>query len=409
MAASDDRQAGINSIVIATPGENDVILVGPDHQAHKVTLRNRAVTTRPGVIIRVTHPTANKVFISNIGQAKGIKVFGVVAKGDSVRLADGTRLRGTIVSDTVDKVKRGAPVSVMLRFSKGKARVRDVTVKGAHKGNTAKPKKRPPAKRDSKDAKLQPRGGHATENPSQTRGDSGKKGDNGKNRPRRNRPDRTPRGNDVLTAVRTLDGSGNNVAHPTWGQAGTAYPRVGPANYADGVSVMQGGPSPRRISDRVFNDVGQNLFSENKISQWGWVWGQFIDHDIGLRDETPAESAPMLFDSNDPLELFANDLGQMAFNRTPAAPGTGTSASNPRMEINTNSSVIDASQVYGGTAARLAWLKAANGYDLFLPGGYLPHASDKPGAPVMDLMGPLWAMPPARSSPVMCAPTRTPD
>ena len=152
---------------------------------------------------------------------------------------------------------------------------------------------------------------------------------------------------------------------------------------------MQGGPAARRISDRVFNDVGQNLFSENNISQWGWVWGQFIDHDIGLRDETPAESAPMPFDANDPLELFANDLGQMAFNRTPAAPGTGTSASNPRQQINTNSSVLDASQVYGGTAARLAWLKAANGYDLLLPGGYLPHARDKAGAPVMDLMGPL--------------------
>jgi peroxidase len=44
---------------------------------------------------------------------------------------------------------------------------------------------------------------------------------------------------------------------------------------------MVSGPSPRYISNRVFNDVGQNLFSENDISQWGWAWGQFIDHDIG--------------------------------------------------------------------------------------------------------------------------------
>ena len=86
---------------------------------------------------------------------------------------------------------------------------------------------------------------------------------------------------------------------------------------------MQGGPSPRRISNRVFNDVGQNLFSENDISQWGWAWGQFIDHDIGLRDETPGEDAPIPFDANDPLEAFTNDPGQMAFSRTPAAPGTG--------------------------------------------------------------------------------------
>jgi len=204
---------------------------------------------------------------------------------------------------------------------------------------------------------------------------------------------RRPRQVDVLPFIRALDGSGNNVAHPTWGQAGTAYPRVGAANYADGMSAMQGGPSPRRISNRVFNDVGQNLFSENNVSQWGWVWGQFIDHDIGLRDETPGEDASIPFDANDPLESFRNDPGQMAFNRTPAAPGTGTSAANPRQQINTISSAIDASQIYGATAGRLAWLRAPNGYDLFLPGGYLPHSSDKSGAPAMDLMGPLMGDP----------------
>ena len=236
------------------------------------------------------------------------------------------------------------------------------------------------------------RGGHAKKL-SHLQGASSKNSSDKNSQKDKHRPKRSPRESDVLTAVRSLDGSGTNVAHAAWGQAGTPYVRLGPANYADGVAAMQGGPAPRRISNRVFNDVGQNLFSENKISQWGWVWGQFIDHDIGLRDETPAESAPIPFDSGDPLEQFANDLGQMAFNRTPAAPGTGTGPSNPRQQINTNSSEIDASQIYGGTAARLAWLKAPNGYDLYLPNGDLPHSSDKPGAPVMDLMGPLMGDP----------------
>src|SRR5438105_2177311 len=101
---------------------------------------------------------------------------------------------------------------------------------------------------------------------------------------------------------RTLDGSGNNVLHSDWGQAGTPYLRVASANYADGVAQMVAGPSPRHVSNAVFNDIGQNIFSENGISQWGWVWGQFIDHDIGLRDEAPAEHVPMPFDANDPLE-----------------------------------------------------------------------------------------------------------
>lgn len=35
------------------------------------------------------------------------------------------------------------------------------------------------------------------------------------------------------TSQRTLDGSGNNVANPTWGTAGAQYLRVAQPNYAD--------------------------------------------------------------------------------------------------------------------------------------------------------------------------------
>jgi hypothetical protein len=151
---------------------------------------------------------------------------------------------------------------------------------------------------------------------------------------------------------------------------------------------MVGGPPPRKISNRIFNDLGQNIFSENDISQWGWAWGQFIDHDMDLRDETPGEPAPIPFDKTDPLERFTNDVGQIDFSRTPAAPGTGVDGI-PRQQINTISSFIDASQVYGTTQSRLDWLTARNGFDLMLPGNYLPKVTDKAGAPPMDLMGQL--------------------
>src|SRR5436309_9240353 len=87
-----------------------------------------------------------------------------------------------------------------------------------------------------------------------------------------------------MFAIRSLDGRGNNELHPSWGRANTLYLRLAPPDYRDGISRMEGGPSPRYVSNRVFNDGGQNLFSENGVSQWGWVWGQFVDHDIGLRD-----------------------------------------------------------------------------------------------------------------------------
>jgi len=76
---------------------------------------------------------------------------------------------------------------------------------------------------------------------------------------------------EVLGEVRSLDGSGNNVDNPEWGQAYTPYTREAAANYADGVSSMADAPDPRAVSNRIFNDTSQNLFSENGVTQWAFV------------------------------------------------------------------------------------------------------------------------------------------
>ena len=136
--------------------------------------------------------------------------------------------------------------------------------------------------------------------------------------------------------ARSLDGSGNNVANPNWGQANTPYLRLAPANYADHVQSMVAGPPARYVSNRIFNDIGTNVFSENNLSQWGWLWGQFLDHTFGLRDEHAAESAPIPYAAQDvdKLERFKNDFTTMSFARTPAAPGTGVGTT-VRQQINT--------------------------------------------------------------------------
>jgi hypothetical protein len=201
--------------------------------------------------------------------------------------------------------------------------------------------------------------------------------------------------------VRTLDGSGNNRRHPDWGKTNTPYLRVAPTNYADGIAKPVAGPSARYVSNRIFNDTNQNLFSENGVTQWGFVWGQFMDHTFGLREEVGGENAPLRFSSADPLESFTNTVGSIPFMRTPAAPGTGT-PSTPRQQINTVSSYIDGFSVYGGTDARLEWLREGpvdgrpsnNGAKLLMRGGYLPRADARgnaAAAPPMALMGRLEA------------------
>lgn len=167
---------------------------------------------------------------------------------------------------------------------------------------------------------------------------------------------------------------------------------MAPTSYADGIGVPVAGPNARRISNRVFNDVEQNLFSHRGISQWGTTWGQFLDHTFGLRAGGASE-ASIPFDNADPLERFHDDLPVIPFERSGAAPGTGVST--PREQPNLVSSYIEASTVYSDTADRLEWLRegpvdgnlANNGARLLLPGRYLPRRDtrgDPAAAPEMD-------------------------
>jgi hypothetical protein len=199
--------------------------------------------------------------------------------------------------------------------------------------------------------------------------------------------------------VESLNGSENNLAHPTWGEAGTTYQRLAPANYADGVGTMVEGPNPRYVSNRVFNSLGVDLFSERNVSQWVWVWGQFLDHNFG-RAETGTEEAPIPFDSSDPLERFSDTLGYIPFERDAVAPGTGTGAGNPRQQVNAEGSYIDGAAVYGNTQQRLEWLRtgpdsgnpAKAGAKLLLPHKYLPLTGARHNiyaAPSMDEEGAL--------------------
>ena len=206
--------------------------------------------------------------------------------------------------------------------------------------------------------------------------------------------------NAVITAA-SLDGSGNNVANPTWGQAGRPYSRFGPTRYVDGRSQPFGGPNSRAISNRMFNDEAQNIFSERDVTAWGWTWGQFIDHTIGIRDGN-GTVANIPFNANDPLEQFRNDLGVIPFTRSAASPGTGST--NARQQTNLENSYIDAEAVYGTTNARLDWLREGtldgnptnNGARLMMPGNELPAKTARGNAntaPAMDVDGNLLANP----------------
>ena len=191
--------------------------------------------------------------------------------------------------------------------------------------------------------------------------------------------------------VQSLDGSGNNPFDGTLGQSNTIYRRVGEANYADGVGELNTElPNARFISNRIFNDLHINLFSENNLSHLVFGWGQFLDHTFGLA-KGGEEEANIPFDNNDPLEDFQNDLGHILFNRS-----VGEVVNDQREQINTVSSFLDAFNVYGGEVPRLDYLRVGskdgdptnNSAYLELDNGYLPtrqFLADKYGVPLEDV------------------------
>nr|XP_045591913.1 peroxidase-like [Procambarus clarkii] len=82
---------------------------------------------------------------------------------------------------------------------------------------------------------------------------------------------------------RTLDGSCNNLEHPSWGQARTTYQRLRPPHYSDGLSgprVSVGGgplPSARLVSTSVAADEDR---PSADLTLSVMQWGQFLDHDL---------------------------------------------------------------------------------------------------------------------------------
>src|ERR1043166_4509455 len=157
--------------------------------------------------------------------------------------------------------------------------------------------------------------------------------------------------------AQSLNGVNNNPYSPNLGAANTRYLRIGPTRYADGKSQMVAGPDARYVSNRIFNDNNANIFSERGVTQWGNVWGQFLDHNVGHRDEN-GTAANLPFNASDPMEAFTDTLGVIPFNRSAAAPGTGVT--NARQHINTETSFIDAEAIYGATDTRLDWLRTGS-------------------------------------------------
>jgi peroxidase len=206
------------------------------------------------------------------------------------------------------------------------------------------------------------------------------------------------------TGYRPIDAVGNNVANPNFGIAGIDLLRISPARYRvvagtdpNGFftpSMNGGAPFFVAGSRLVSNDLSNqspvlfdpnpahdiNTVNQNGLSGFGYTFGQFLDHDMGLTPDTPVNDFPIPKDPKhdgvattgvpqpeilDPLTVGPDDalrMGRSVFN-----PATGITS--PREQINVNTAYLDLSQVYGSTNSIAASLRTfSNGLLKTSPG-----------------------------------------
>jgi hypothetical protein len=168
----------------------------------------------------------------------------------------------------------------------------------------------------------------------------------------------------LAVEFRTIDGIGNSTSNPSQGAANTRVIRFGyDADYPDGIGDVISEPrkpNPRDVSNSV-NAQSSSILNDRGLSDWVVHWGQFLTHDMTLIETGAAydvlstgatgDFGIPITDPNDPL-----GPNPISFHRSAFDPTTGNgdivvtprgTIPIPRWQINSNTSYIDASNVYG--------------------------------------------------------------
>jgi len=169
--------------------------------------------------------------------------------------------------------------------------------------------------------------------------------------------------------------------------------------FTDGFQMPAGltRPNPRHISNQLFKQNESNP-DPTELSDYLWVFGQFIDHDITLVENNTAEPLPIPVPQGDPqFDPFSTGNAFIPVVRNAFKEGTGIGPGNPRQYTNLVTAYIDGSAVYGSDEYRASWLRTFAGGHLKVSAGNLMPFNTRnsqytgevdPGAPNMENANP---------------------
>ncbi|GLR16725.1 peroxidase family protein [Portibacter lacus] len=160
--------------------------------------------------------------------------------------------------------------------------------------------------------------------------------------------------------TRTLDGSGNNTLNASKGASGTILNNITKVDFADGYSMPS---APDRENPRVISNLlfAQEEIMNNKalLSDYNWVFGLFIDHEIHLIKNADASDLSENLDITPPADdEFFLPNEKILMTRSRYAESTGTEEGNPRRYVNENTAFLDGSAIYGVDEERANWLRS---------------------------------------------------
>ena len=179
--------------------------------------------------------------------------------------------------------------------------------------------------------------------------------------------------NSLHAEDRTINGTGNAINIPNRGAANQPMIRFNyKSDLINGQMITDAQrPNARDISNALSAQSASRPSARN-LSDFSWVWGQFVSHDTDLTTTSNGAavngSAPIAVNGpQDPLGPNPIPFTRENFTNEPR---TG------RIPINEVTSYIDASQIYGSDATRAAALRTDGGTGAKLlasSGGLLPY------------------------------------